>query len=131
MTANDGKLYLTGQNATLGLADFTNGGYWLVQDGSITNLGGTLFTNNGTFNVGGYTGGSGWGRVRLIANVQLSGTGDLLLSPGIIDSPLGFPLTNADGQSIHGRGEINSSVINNATVLADQGGIAQFRNNHV
>jgi hypothetical protein len=124
LTANGGKLLLSGGGATMRVTDISNQGYWLVQDGAVASLGGTRLSNGGTFNVGGYTGGSGWGTLRLVSNVHLSGTGNLLLSPGIVDSPGGFTLTNDAGQSIHGYGSLNASLINDGTILADQGGQA-------
>ena len=124
VTANDGKLFVSGGGTVVGVTDITNQGGWLVQDGSIAAVGGSLFINSGTFNVGGYTGGSGWGRVRLLSGVELSGAGELLLSPGIVESSGGFALTNGVNQKIHGYGEITVTLVNNGTLLADQGGQA-------
>ncbi|NLE61864.1 MAG: PEP-CTERM sorting domain-containing protein, partial [Planctomycetes bacterium] len=121
-SSGTGKHFITGQNVTTTLTDITNTGHWLVQDGSIVNLTGSTFTNNGTFEIGGYTGGSGWGTMRLDSNVMLAGSGELLLAPGIVDSPSGFTLTNSATHTIHGRGNLQAAIANQGQVIADYSG---------
>ena len=118
-TANGGKMYASGP-ATIGITDITNEGYWLVENGAIVNVAGTRFANTGTFNVGGYAGGYGPATLRLAANVEATGAGEILLSPGHIDSPEGYSLTNAAGHTIRGAGYVSAAVVNNGLMEADR-----------
>ncbi len=117
-TVGDGQLYV-GNTHHVALTNVTNSGAWLVENAGIMEVA-TSLTNAGMIEVGGYTGGSGWGRFRLTSDVELDGTGTLKLWPGYLDSPDGFTLTHAGGHTIHGSGYIDAAVINHGTIIADR-----------
>ena len=122
-TNGNGQFALSGGGVNTTLTDITNTGSWLVENGSVANAAGSTFTNHGTFTVGGYTGGSGWGTFRLNNALQLSGTGTLKLSPGAIDGLATYPLTNGLGHTISGYGRIYASaVLNNLGTIEARGG---------
>jgi len=121
-SSGTGKHFITGQNVTTTLTDITNTGHWLAQDGSFVNLAGSTFTNNGTFEVGGYIGGAGMATLRVQADVTLAGTGDLFMNPGIVDGVTGCMLTNSATHTIHGRGNLKAALDNQGQVIVDYNG---------
>ena len=118
-TSNNGSLFVNGGGVNVGITDITNQGSWLIQDGSVASFTGATFTNNGTFTIGGYTGGSGWATMRLAGNILATGSGSIKLEPGYMDSTNNSTLTNAAGHTIQGYGEILNAITNNGSILAN------------
>ena len=91
---------ISGGGISTTLQDIANTGHWLAQDGAVVELAGATMTNSGVFELGGYTGGSGWATLRPADGLSLQGTGTLVLAPGNVNSPAPATITNAAGHTI-------------------------------
>ena len=102
-------------------------GTWLGINGGASptlRLAGTACTNHGSIIVNSSGGGSG---VLLAAeDVTLQGDGEVVLNCSGTGAQLnttgGGTLTHAAAHTIHGKGTINASLVNNGTVSADESG---------
>ena len=113
---------ISGGGISTTLQDIANTGHWLAQDGAVVELAGSAMTNPGVFELGGYTGGSGWATLRAAADVALTGTGSVFLNPGILASAAGMTLTNDADHTIHGYGTLSAQLVNLGTVAGDHNG---------
>ena len=116
-STNGGRIIVPNGTNTVTFTDVTNQGYLgtYTNGSNILQLGGTSFTNDGTFWVDA-------GICRVIANVTVDGTGVMQMWNGAsVDSPGGFTITNGSSQTILGNGTISAQLINNGLVSANSG----------